>query len=137
MAAHRPLISQIVRFVLVGGTSYLVNLLAFTIAVAGFGVHHLAGAAIAFCCAVSNSFFGHRHWTFRAHEQHVVRQAMRYILVCLPAALFAAGLLQLGVVAGLPAVVAQALAVAMAAPVSFTFYKLWSFAPMEPSPVGR
>jgi putative flippase GtrA len=137
MSARRPLMSQIVKFVLVGGTSYLVNLVAFTIAVEGFGVHHLAGAAVAFVCAVANSFFGHRHWTFRAHEQHVVRQAVRFILVCLPAAIIAAGLLQLGVTAGLPEVVAQALAVAMAAPVSFTFYKLWSFAPLEPSPVRR
>jgi putative flippase GtrA len=121
---------QVVRFLLVGGSSYLVNLAAFTIAVEGLHFHHLAGAAVAFCCAVSNSFFGHRLWTFRAADQRVVRQAVRFMLVCLPAAVLAAGLLQLGVAAGLPKVLAQALAVATAAPFSFTAYRLWSFAPI-------
>jgi putative flippase GtrA len=125
---------QALRFLLVGGSSYLVNLTVFTVAAEALSLHRLVSAALAFMCAVNVSFFGHRIWTFRAADQQVVRQAIRFVMVCLPAAVSAAGLLQIGVAAGLPQVAAQALAVAVAAPLNFTAYKLWSFAPVFARP---
>jgi putative flippase GtrA len=41
----------------------------------------------------------------------------------------AAAILQVGVMSGLPEVGAQALAMAIAAPLSFVANKVWSFAP--------
>ena len=120
---------QLVRFVLVGGSCYVVNVATFAIAVELLGFHYLGAAALAFVCAVTSSFFGHRILTFRAIDQRAGKQAPRFILVYLPAAVFAAGLLQLGVMSGLPEVAAQALSMAVAAPISFVANKMWSFAP--------
>ena len=120
---------QLVRFGLVGGSCYAINIATFAIAVELLGFHHLTAAALAFVCAVTSSFFGHRTLTFRAKGERISTQAPRFISVYLPAAVLGAGLLQLGVIGGLPEVAAQALAMAVAAPLSFAANKMWSFAP--------
>jgi putative flippase GtrA len=120
---------QLIRFGMIGGTCYAVNVGTFAIAVELLDFHYLAAATMAFVCAVTSSFFGHRVVTFRAVDQRILRQAPRFISVYLPAAVFAAGVLQLGVMSGLPEVGAQALSMAIAAPLSFVANKVWSFAP--------
>jgi putative flippase GtrA len=67
--------------------------------------------------------------TFRAVDQRALTQAPRFISVYLPGAVLAAAILQVGVMGGLPEVGAQALSMAIAAPLSFVANKVWSFAP--------
>ena len=48
---------QLVKFTLVGGSGYVVNLAVFALAVEVAGLHHLVGATLAFVVAVLNNFW--------------------------------------------------------------------------------
>ncbi|MGH2987711.1 MAG: GtrA family protein [Solirubrobacterales bacterium] len=119
---------QLVKFGLVGGSGYVVNLLVFAVLAELVGVHHIPAAVGAFCVAVSNNFLLNRHWTFRAGHGHAGFQAARFFAVSLIGLAFNLVVLELLVtVAELPELPAQALAVAAAMPVNFIGNKLWTF----------
>lgn len=119
---------ELVRFSLVGGSGYVVNLVVFTAAVHGLGVGYIAAATIAFVAAVTNNFAWNRHWTFDARDGHAGFQAARFLAVSLAAFGFSLVVLHLLVAgAGLPEVGAQAIAILSATPLSFLGNKLWSF----------
>ena len=128
-AARRPASwMQLLKFGLVGGSGYLINLAVFAILASNLGLHHIAAAVGAFCVALANNFLWNRHWTFDAREGHAGFQAARFFLVSFTAFLFSLAMLELLVsVAGLPEVLAQAIAIASATPLSFIGNKLWSF----------
>ncbi len=119
---------QLLKFCIVGGSGYLVNLAAFALLTGGFGLHHLAAAVGAFIVAVSNNFFWNRHWTFEPGERPAHFQAFRFFAVSLASLginLIVLELLISGDVVGeLPA---QAIAVAVAMPFNFVGNKLWTF----------
>jgi putative flippase GtrA len=120
---------QFLKFCLVGGSGYAVNLTVFTVCVKVFDLHHLIAATAAFVVAVTNNFWWNRHWTFRARQGHAGFQAARFFAVSVAAFVFAAGLLELLVsVAGVAAVPAQAISIAAATPLNFIGNKMWSFA---------
>jgi dolichol-phosphate mannosyltransferase len=119
---------QLVKFCVVGGSGYVVNLSVFAVAVHSLGLHHLAGATAAFVVAVTNNFLWNRHWTFRAGDGHAGFQAARFLAVSAVAFLFAAAVLELLVTAaGLPEVPAQAISIVAATPLNFVGNKMWSF----------
>ena len=119
---------QLFKFGVVGGSGYVVNLLAFSALVAGAGVHHIAAAVGAFCVAVTNNFILNRIWTFRGSEGHAGFQAARFFTVSLAAlAINLVVLYLLADVAGLGDLPAQAIAVAAAMPFNFLGNKLWTF----------
>jgi putative flippase GtrA len=118
---------QLVRFGLVGVSGYVVNLIVFALVVEGLGVHHILGAILAFCVAVSNNFLWNRHWTFDAAHGHAGFQAARFFSVSLAALLINLVALQLLIDADMSALPAQALAVAIAMPFNFLGNKLWTF----------
>jgi putative flippase GtrA len=119
---------QLVKFCAVGASGYVVNLTVFAICVAGFGVHHLVAATVAFVVAVLNNFWWNRHWTFRAKSGHAGFQAARFFTVSVAAFLFAASILELLVsVAELPELLAQAISIVAATPLNFIGNKMWSF----------
>jgi putative flippase GtrA len=129
-AARRPASwLQLVKFGLVGGSGYLINLAVFAILIETAGLHHVAAALGAFCVAVTNNFLLNRHWTFGAGEGHAGFQAMRFFAVSIAALtinLIALEALVSGTTLGdLPA---QAIAVAIAMPFNFLGNKLWTFA---------
>lgn len=119
---------QLVKFCLVGGSGFLVNLSVFALATKVAGLHHLESAAVAYVVAVTNNFLWNRHWTFRARGGHAGFQAARFFAVSTTAALVAAGILELLVsVMGVPEVPAQAISIVMATPLNFVGNKMWSF----------
>ena len=119
---------QLVKFCVVGGSGYVVNLTVFALAVHALDLHYLVGATLAFGVAVTNNFFWNRHWTFRARGGHAGFQAARFFTVSVTAFLFAAAVLELLVSgAGLAEVPAQALAIVAATPLNFLGNKMWSF----------
>ena len=69
---------QLVKFGVVGGSGYVVNLAVFAAAVEIANVHHLVAATIAFVVAVTNNFWWNRHWTFGARDGHAGFQAARF-----------------------------------------------------------
>ncbi len=119
---------QLLKFGLVGGTGYVINIAAFTVFVHGLGVNHLLAAVFAFCVAVTNNFILNRVWTFRGTEGHAGFQAARFLAVSVAALLINLAVLYvLADVAGLSDVPAQAIAVATAMPFNFLGNKLWTF----------
>ncbi|HKG35305.1 MAG TPA: GtrA family protein [Solirubrobacterales bacterium] len=118
---------QLVKFGLVGGSGYVVNLAVFALLVEAASVHHLVAAVAAFCVAVTNNFLWNRRWTFAGAEGHAGFQAARFFAVSLGGLGVNLAVLQLLVEAGLGEVAAQAIAVAVAMPVNFVGNKLWTF----------
>ena len=119
---------QLVRFGLVGGVGFAVNLLVYSLLVHGASVDYRAASVAAWLVAVVNNFVLNRHWTFDAREGRAHFQAMRFLLVSLVAEACSLLLLTLlGTDAGFAKVPAQALAVAGSMPLNFLGNKLWSF----------
>ncbi len=129
-AARRPASwMQLVKFGLVGGSGYLINLAVFALLVGGLGVHHLPAAVGAFCVAVTNNFLLNRHWTFAAGDGHAGFQAVRFFAVSVAALLVNLLVLEALVTeASLGDLTAQAIAVAVSMPFNFVGNKLWTFA---------
>jgi dolichol-phosphate mannosyltransferase len=129
-AARRPASWwQLIKFGLVGGSGYVINLAVFALLSDNFGVHHAIAAIGAFCVAVSSNFFWNRHWTFAAGHGHAGFQAMRFFAVSLAALLINLAVLE-ALIAGasMGPLAAQAIAVAVAMPFNFLGNKLWTFA---------
>ncbi|MGO8905362.1 MAG: GtrA family protein [Solirubrobacteraceae bacterium] len=119
---------QLVRFGMVGGVGFVVNLVVYTLFVHAVGVDYRVASIVAWLVAVLNNFVLNRHWTFDASGDRAHRQAIRFVLVSLAAEALSLLLLTLFVQgAGIAKVPAQALAVAGAMPLNFLGNKLWSF----------
>ena len=129
-AARRPASwLQLVKFGLVGGSGYLINLAVFAVLTETLGLHHVGAAIGAFCVAVTNNFLLNRHWTFAAGDGHAGFQAMRFFAVSIAA--LTINLIALEALvsqASLGDLPAQAIAVAIAMPFNFLGNKLWTFA---------
>ena len=122
---------QLFHFAVVGGSGYVVNLIVFSLLVSLTDVNHLLAAVGAFVVAVTNNFLLNRHWTFRrlgSAEAHAGFQAARFFTVSVVGLGVNLVALELLVsTAGLPELLSQAIAVAVATPVNFIGNKLWTF----------
>lgn len=121
---------QLLRFAIVGVSGYGVNLVVFWLAAEQAPAGHRIAATAAFLVAVSNNFFWNRSWTFGMSGGRVHHQAFRFLVVSLAG--FVVNLLVLEALvvgAGLPEIVSQAIAVAVAMPVNFIGNRLWTFEP--------
>jgi putative flippase GtrA len=119
---------QLVRFGVVGGIGFIVNLAVYTLCVHSLGIDYHVASAIAWLVAVANNFVLNRHWTFDAREGRAGFQAIRFLLVSLVALAFSQLLLTVLVEAlAVGKVPAQAIAVAGSMPLNFLGNKLWSF----------
>jgi putative flippase GtrA len=122
--------AKLLKFGLVGGSGYVVNLVVFAILTQVLDVHHLLAALGAFLVAVTNNFAWNRAWTFRdsSGDTPLVSQAVRFLTVSIGGLIVNLVVLALLVdwldVAELPS---QAIAVAVAMPVNFVFNKMWTF----------
>jgi putative flippase GtrA len=119
---------QLVRFGLVGGAGFVVNVAVYALFVHAAGVEYRLASVAAWLVAVVNNFVLNRHWTFDAREGRAHFQAARFLAVSIVAEVFSLLLLTLFVEsAGLAKVPAQALAVAGSMPFNFLGNKLWTF----------
>jgi putative flippase GtrA len=119
---------QLVRFGVVGGVGFLVNLAVYALLVHVVGLQYLLASVPAWLVAVANNFVLNRRWTFDAQHDRAQYQAVRFLLVSLAAEAVSLLLLRLFVHdGGLPKVPSQALAVALSMPLNFLGNKLWSF----------
>ncbi len=129
-AARRPANwVQLLKFGIVGGSGYLINLGVFAVLAGSFGVHHSIAAVGAFGVAVTNNFLWNRHWTFGPGNGRAGFQAARFFAVSL--ASLGINLIVLEALITSEAVgelTAQAIAVAVAMPFNFLGNKLWTFA---------
>jgi putative flippase GtrA len=119
---------QLVRFLCVGASGYVINLVAFTILIHGLGAPDKLSFVLAAVIASTSNFIWNRHWTFAAKEDHPFRQGVRFFSVSFLVLLTAAGIYSLLVGLGLDwKVLADGIAWVIATPLSFVAQKLWSF----------
>jgi dolichol-phosphate mannosyltransferase len=119
---------QLVRFVTVGASGYVVNLGVFALCVHLLSIDYKIAGVIAWVVSVVNNFWLNRHWTFDAKHEHPMFQGVRFFAVSLVAFGFTELVLILLVEGpGVSKVVAEGIAVAAATPLSFLGQKLWSF----------
>jgi putative flippase GtrA len=120
---------QLLKFGIVGGSGYLINLAMFAILAGSLDVHHTIAAIGAFCVAVTSNFLWNRYWTFGPGDGPAGFQAVRFFavsLVSLGLNLIVLEALVSGHTVG--ELAAQAIAVAVAMPFNFLGNKLWTFA---------
>ena len=122
---------EFLRFCLVGASGYAVNLAAYA-ALLAVGLHYLAAAAISFLVAAGSNYAWNRAWTFKTSDAPVFAQGARALLVS-GLSLGANQLFLLALVAaGAGHLAAQAVAIVLVTPFSFTANKLWAFAESVP-----
>lgn len=120
---------QLLKFGLVGGSGYLVNLAVFALLAGSLDLHPALAAVGAFAVAVTNNFLWNRHWTFGRGDGPAHFQAARFFTVSLASLGLNLAVLQLLLVSStLGELPAQAIAVAVAMPFNFLGNKLWTFA---------
>jgi putative flippase GtrA len=129
-AARRPASWwQLLKFGIVGGSGYLINLAVFALLAGNLGVHHTIAAVGAFCVAVTSNFLWNRYWTFGPGEASPGFQAARFFAVSVAALGLNLIVLEALVAGeGIGELAAQAIAVAVAMPFNFLGNKLWTFA---------
>ena len=118
---------QLVRFCIVGGTGFVVNLAVYTALLRGLGFHYLVAATCSFLVAVTNNYTWNRLWTFRGQRGHVAYQGLRFLVVSVLALAANLVVLHLLVRLGTEKVLAQAIAIVLVMPLNFVGNKLWSF----------
>jgi putative flippase GtrA len=118
---------ELLKFSLVGLSGYAVNLAVYVALLNGAGMHYLPAAVCSFVVAVTNNYVWNRHWTFQQSRGNLYYQGMRFFLVSVAALALNLALLQLLIGLGAGKVVAQAVAIVLVTPFSFSVNKLWSF----------
>lgn len=116
----------LLKFGVVGGSGYIINIFVFAVAVKVLGFHHVSAAITAFLVAVTNNFHWNRRWTFGS-DGRIGPQATRFLTVSAGGLVINLVLLVALVGAGVSEVLAQAIAVACAVPFNFVANKLWTF----------
>ncbi|HEY2055331.1 MAG TPA: GtrA family protein [Solirubrobacterales bacterium] len=119
---------QLLKFGVVGGSGYLINLGVFAFLSGNLGVYHAVAAVGAFCVAVTSNFLWNRYWTFGPGEGLAHIQAARFLAVSIACLVINLVVLELLVGSGMGELTAQAIAVAVAMPFNFLGNKLWTFA---------
>ncbi|HTR74498.1 MAG TPA: GtrA family protein [Solirubrobacterales bacterium] len=119
---------QLLKFGVVGGSGYLINLGVFAFLSGNLGVYHAVAAVGAFCVAVTSNFLWNRYWTFGPGEGLAHMQAARFLAVSVACLVINLVVLEALVSSSrVSELAAQAIAVAVAMPFNFLGNKLWTF----------
>lgn len=119
---------QLIRFLCVGASGYVINLVAFFVLIHGLAAPDKLSFVLAAAIASTNNFIWNRHWTFGAKEDHPFWQGVRFFAVSFLVLIAAAGIYTALVGLGLDwKVAADGIAWVIATPISFIVQKLWSF----------
>lgn len=119
--------AELVRFLTVGGSGYVVNLVVFSLLVHAVGLHYLWAGVGAFVVAWTNNFVLNKFWTFRRHDLPWLTQGARNLFVSLAALALNLVVLHLLVSSGRPEVLSQAIAIIVVTPINFLMNRRWSF----------
>lgn len=124
---HRPLVTQFLKFGLVGVSNTLITFGVYTLLLKGLGVWYLAASGIGFAVGAVNGFLLNHSWTFRGHAGGD-RAALRWVGVQGCGLLLNLGLVALFVEsAGLDKLVGQALATLVVVVLTFFANRRWTF----------
>lgn len=118
---------EALRYLIVGGCGYVLAMALYASEVWS-GVPTFAAVPLAFVANGLFNFFLNRYWSFPASGRRISSELGRFAVVALASLIVNYAMLYiLHVVAGIPAVPAQAIAIVVATPVGFVGNKLWSF----------
>ena len=120
--------ARFLRFVLVGGTSFLLNLFVLWLGTGLLDLHYQISVVTAFLAVNLFGFIVNRTWSFSATKDHPLGQAGRYYSVMLCSLLASMLRMHLLVeIAGLNYLLANLLAAAVLLVGTFTAHALWTF----------
>ena len=119
--------TQLGKFCAVGASGYVVNLAVYAALLKGANLHYTLAATGSFVVAVTNNYLWNRYWTFGPGSGPAHFEAARFFAVSVGALLINLLVLQLLLMAELPELQSQAIAVAVAMPFNFLGNKLWTF----------
>jgi putative flippase GtrA len=128
LAGTRASWVELAKFSLVGGSGYLINLVAFAVLAGDLAVQHTLAALAAFACAVTSNYALNRRWTFGPGGGETRFEAARFFVVSVASLGLNLGLLEVLLRGGMAELPAQAIAAAAAMPFNFLGNKLWTFA---------
>jgi dolichol-phosphate mannosyltransferase len=118
---------QLLKFAAVGASGFAVNLAVYSVLLRRAGLHYIPAAVCSFAVAVTNNYFWNRHWTFRESRGDLYHQGIKFLTVSLIALGLNIGILKVLIELGTNKILAQAIAIVLVTPFSFTVNKLWSF----------
>jgi dolichol-phosphate mannosyltransferase len=121
---------QLIRFGLVGGSGFVMNLVLYAIFVHLLSIDFHVAAILSWTISAGNNFVLNRHWTFDGKHENaraVHGQGIRFMLVSLVALGIDLLILDSLVGGGMEKVLAEAIAVAASMPFNFLGNKLWTF----------
>jgi putative flippase GtrA len=119
---------QLRSFLLVGGASYLLNVIVLMCCVELLGLHYVAAMAVSFLVVVSAAHYVNRRVTFRSQASYL-QELGKYNVVNLGQFAIGLALMALLVELGrLPYLLANAVAAILLTIVSFVAHKTWTFA---------
>jgi putative flippase GtrA len=121
---------RIFRFCVIGGSAAAVHWLVVLSVVSMTGMEPLIANIIAFLCAFSVSYVGHKNWTFEAREQAHGPAAVKFFTVavtgfCINESVFAIMLKGLHI----HYLIGSAVAIATAAVSTYILSQCWAFSP--------
>ena len=71
---------QLLKFVLIGASNTLLDLLVTFVLNAVFGVYYLA-KIVGYACGIANSYFWNSRWTFREERRRDTREIISFVVV--------------------------------------------------------
>lgn len=125
--ADRSTWLQLLKFCIVGASGYVVNLVVYFIAMHWFGAQYIVAAIVAFLFAWLNNFVLNRQWTFPRHGAAPLLQAIKYLVVSVIGLVVNLAVLWLIVRVGGDALLAQAIAIVLVTPLTFSLTRSWAF----------
>ena len=128
---------QFVKFCIVGGSGYVINLVVYTLLLRRFELSYQVAAVGAFTLAATNNYIWNRLWTFSGAGGRTALQGTQFLVVSGTA--LAANLLLLRILVefGVDPLVAQATAIVLVTPLNFLGNKYWTFRQGSPVPDFR
>lgn len=134
LALRMPIVTQFIKFGVVGVGNTLLTFAIFTVLLKVFGVWYVASSAIGFIAGATNGFLMNRSWTFKGHNGGSLAP-LRWGVVQ------GCGLLcNLGVIyllvddAALDELIAQAIAILFVVGATFYVNRIWTFKMHEVRP---
>ncbi|MHB1537441.1 MAG: GtrA family protein [Solirubrobacteraceae bacterium] len=121
---------QLIRFGLVGGSGFVLNLLLYTVFVHLLSIDYHVAAVLSWTLSAISNFILNRHWTFDGRHENaraIHGQGIRFLLVSLVALGADLVILDGLVHGGMAKIPAEAIAVACSMPLNFLGNKLWTF----------
>lgn len=125
---HHLLITQASRFILVGGTSFIIDFGAYYILTRFGHFPYFLSRVFSVSLALIWNFTCNRYWTFRAGSGILSKQIVKYLIVIVSTSLANLGLMKFGVeILRLPDLLVLVVVAGFLALVNFILHRFWSF----------